>query len=520
MPGPSSDDVKPVSIVRTHGSVTNPQALAGGERRHRHDRGARRPPGHHRARLRPGGRRDAVRHRGAPTLPPPRPPRTTCASPRARRCRSSTRTRPRRSLAPPTAGDSNVKVATVAPFYVGSPITIGAAPDAETRNVTAVGTAAAPNTTLVLPAAAGDGERQRRQRHRLHRRQPADGRHGLRRHEADATITAVGTAAGAPTTVVYPAERGRDQRQGRQRGRLRGRPASADRHRRRYAEVRTVSSVGTPATTSRLFARGAAGDTNVKVTSVAGSTAGAEIDIDPGPNQDHVTITSVGTAGTNSTVAAANVTSGPARPVADRRELDLERRRREHHHPGRHDLSCARPSTSPTRRRSRAPSSGQRRRRTHDLRQRHPGVRPRRAPTTPGRPRRSPTSGRCSSPGTNVIAIAPFNSGSAGSLIAVAQLDGDAHRHRRAWKALPGTLGVTAGRAGTRPGSTTRRGRPPTSPAPTGSRRGTSTSPSRPDRPRCGWRASPASSPVTRSRSASARTRRPRSIQTVGTAGA
>jgi hypothetical protein len=29
VPGPSSDDVKPVSVVRTHGSVTNPQALTG-----------------------------------------------------------------------------------------------------------------------------------------------------------------------------------------------------------------------------------------------------------------------------------------------------------------------------------------------------------------------------------------------------------------------------------------------------------------------------------------------------------
>ena len=88
------------------------------------------------------------------------------------------------------------------------------------------------------------------------------------------------------------------------------------------------------------------------------SPSGAEIDIDPGPNQDHVTITEVGTAGTNSTVAAAERHLRAGRPVADRRELDLERRRREHQHPGRDRSTCARPSPSPTPRRSPAPSCG------------------------------------------------------------------------------------------------------------------------------------------------------------------
>jgi alpha-L-rhamnosidase len=42
-------------------------------------------------------------------------------------------------------------------------------------------------------------------------------------------------------------------------------------------------------------------------------------------------------------------------------------------------------------------------------------------------------------PGTNVIAIAPFNGGNAGSLIAVAQLDGTRIVTDGTWKALPGT---------------------------------------------------------------------------------
>jgi hypothetical protein len=107
------------------------------------------------------------------------------------------------------------------------------------------------------------------------------------------TITAVGTAAGAPTTVVYPVALGATNvKVASVAGFAAGQRLLLDTG--GSIEVRTVSGVGTAATTSQLFNAAAAGDTNVKVTSVSGLTVGGEIDIDPGPGQDHVTITQVG----------------------------------------------------------------------------------------------------------------------------------------------------------------------------------------------------------------------------------
>jgi hypothetical protein len=80
------------------------------------------------------------------------------------------------------------------------------------------------------------------------------------------------------------------------------------------AETRTITDVGTPATTTSLFSAASPGDTNVKVASVDGLAVGNEIDIEPGANQDHVTITNVGTAGVATTVSAPNTTSGVLAP--------------------------------------------------------------------------------------------------------------------------------------------------------------------------------------------------------------
>ena len=55
-----------------------------------------------------------------------------------------------------------------------------------------------------------------------------------------------------------------------------------------------------------------AGDRNVKVASVAGLAVGAQIGITPGPAQDHVTITNVGTAGVSTSVSVANPAAGAA----------------------------------------------------------------------------------------------------------------------------------------------------------------------------------------------------------------
>jgi hypothetical protein len=50
-------------------------------------------------------------------------------------------------------GATNVRVASAAPFYAGTPIGIGTGEAAETRTITNVGSGAAPDTTLVLPTA-------------------------------------------------------------------------------------------------------------------------------------------------------------------------------------------------------------------------------------------------------------------------------------------------------------------------------------------------------------------------------
>jgi hypothetical protein len=52
----------------------------------------------------------------------------------------------------------------------------------------------------------------------------------------------------------------------------------------------------------------------VEVTSVANLGTGSPITVDPGPNQDQATITSVGTAGVNSALTAGTVTT-PGLPV-------------------------------------------------------------------------------------------------------------------------------------------------------------------------------------------------------------
>ena len=361
VPGPKSDDVKPVRITRTHGSVTNAQALVDGN-------------GSTVLTMPPGGPPAIVvldygqEVGGTPYAA------VSASTPASNNLRISTsEALPFLNASTTTTlardantGDANVKVVSAAPFYVGSPVTIGSGAGAQTRNVTAVGSAAAPNTTSILPANPGDTTLNVASVTGYTVGSP------LTLGTETLTITAVGTAAGAPTTVVYPAAAGATNvKVASVAGFAAGQRLLLDTG--AGLEVRTVSGVGTAATTSQLFSAAAAGDTNVKVTSVIGLTVGGEIDIDPGPGQDHVTITGVGTAATNTGVAAPNVTTGLARAHPDRSELGLERRRGKQHHPRRDDL----PAQDLRHRRSGSTvkrcASGQRRRRSHDLRQRRSG---------------------------------------------------------------------------------------------------------------------------------------------------
>jgi hypothetical protein len=64
-----------------------------------------------------------------------------------------------------------------------------------------------------------------------------------------------------------------------------------------YAETVTVTAVGTAAVDTTLAAAANAGDTNVKVNHVTGLAAGDAVQIDHGANLESAVIASVGTAG-------------------------------------------------------------------------------------------------------------------------------------------------------------------------------------------------------------------------------
>jgi hypothetical protein len=304
VPGPSSDDVKPVAITRFHGNVTNPEALLGG--------------GVATLTVQPGGQNAVIvldygqEVGGTPYIVVD----STSGSNSVRISTSealpflnaNSTTSLTRDAA---AGQTNVKVVNAAPFYVGTTITIDSGAAAETGTVTDVGTAAAPDTSLVLPAAAGDTNINVASVNGYAVGGP------LTVASEQATITAVGTAAGAPTTIVYPASAGdTNVKVASVAGFAPGQKVLIDTG--AGMEILTASSVGTPATTTSLFSAASAGDTNVKVTSVSGLAVGNEIDIEPGASQDHVTITNVGTAGVNTTVSVANTTSGlPTPTIAD-----------------------------------------------------------------------------------------------------------------------------------------------------------------------------------------------------------
>ena len=426
VPGPSSDDVRPVSIIRTHGAVTNPGALTGGG-------------GETVMTMEPGGPPAVIvldygqEVGGTPFVSvanaTPVPPATSntlriSTSEALPFLNANTTTTLSRDAG---AGHSNVKVASVVPFYVGSPITIGG----ETRNVTAIGTAAAPDTSLVLPAVAGDTN--------VSVGNVAGYTVGSPLTIGDETtvITTVGTAAGAPTTVVYPANAGTTN--------VKVASVAGFATGQRFLvgtgsglEIRTVGAVGTAATTSRLFGAAAAGDTNIKLTGTGGLVVGAEIDIDPGPNQDHVTITSVGTAGTNSTVAAPNVTSGmPIPSLTGANWVWNVAGASGSTPPGtiylRRTFTVADPDTI---------SSAVLRVNADDGHATYVNGVP--VSSSAGANNAWRTSQLTDIKpllvaGTNVIAIAPFNSGSAGSVIAVAEVGGERIATDASWKALPGT---------------------------------------------------------------------------------
>jgi hypothetical protein len=304
--GPHSDDVTPVAIKRAHGNVTNPEALV-------------RRNGTTTMTVAPGGPPAVIvldygqEVGGTPHLEVA----DASGSPQVRIStsealpflNSNTTTTPVQAAA---AGATNIKVASIAPFYAGTPMTVGVGDGAETVTVTDVGSAAAPDTSLVLPATAGASKINVASLTGYVTGEPLIVGSGASAQQV--IITGVGTAAGVPTTLVYPAAAGASNvKIASTAGFAAGDSVligAGD-----ATAVRIVTDVGTAATTTGLVAGASAGDRNIKVASVAALTVGAQIDINPGPAQEHVTITNVGTAGVNTSVSVANTTSGTPPPT-------------------------------------------------------------------------------------------------------------------------------------------------------------------------------------------------------------
>jgi hypothetical protein len=177
------------------------------------------------------------------------------------------------------AGDATLYVRSTDGMTTGDSISVGSGPEAETRKITNVGTAAAPNTTLWQPLPDGP------------------------------VITIPAGSTNVPVASVNGFKVGEKIALGYGASY----PAVA-RTVEKY-EVATVTAVGKPGTQAYLGADAAAGSTNIKVTSVANISVGDKIrlDIDSvGHGIETVTVAQVGTQATRTNLigpANAGVTS-------------------------------------------------------------------------------------------------------------------------------------------------------------------------------------------------------------------
>ena len=425
VPGPDSDDVTPVAITRAHSGATNADALVAGDGAatltvEEGDESAvivvdygQNVGGTPYIDVESTSGPNAVRLSTSEALPFLNTDRTTSLAQDA------------------TAGDSVAKVNSVTPFFTGTPITFGTGDDAETATITDVGTVAAPGTSLVLDADAGVGTVHVASTGGYAVGAPLAIGAGADRETA--TITAVGSSAGAPTELTYPADAGATNvKVPAVSGFGVGEPMLVG------GEVVTATDVGTFATTTNLFRAATAGDTNLAVTSVAGLTVGAEIDVEPGPGQDHVTITDVGTPGANTAVAASNTTEGlPVPALSGANWIWNVANANSSTPPGTIHLRKTFEVADPS-----AVGSAVLRINADDG---HVTYVNGTQVSSSGSANNSWQTSQINDissllvAGTNVIAIAPFNSGSAGSVIGVAEIDGERIVTDGSWMALPGT---------------------------------------------------------------------------------
>ncbi|HVQ40595.1 MAG TPA: M15 family metallopeptidase, partial [Vicinamibacterales bacterium] len=186
--------------------------------------------------------------------------------------------------APARKSDSVIHVRSTAGMSVGETIEIGTGPAAEMRKIMAIGTAAANNTTLWQPLPDGP------------------------------VITIPAGATNVPVTSVAGVEVGQKIALGY------GATYPAVAMATGKYEIVTVTAVGKQGTQAWLSADGKAGDTNIKVSSVANVSVGDKIRLDIDSVEhgiETVTVTRVGTQ------SARNSFNGPLRDTELGTGLDL-----------------------------------------------------------------------------------------------------------------------------------------------------------------------------------------------------
>ncbi|MFU8876062.1 hypothetical protein [Micromonospora sp. SL4-19] len=211
------------------------------------------------------------------------------------------------TVAPAAAGDTVVKLASTAGVVAGQKIVIGDGPDAETATVTSIGTAAGANTTMIAPASIGDTNVKVASTNGFVVGQDLaiveSGAVPIGAPTEAATVVAVGTAAGPVTqTVASTAIGDTNLKVASTNGFVVGQPMQVMEYGGAQFETTTVVSIGTPAGAATTVAAPATrGNTNIKVTSVNGFVVGQDLVVGVGRRQEVRSVTDVGTAGANGT---------------------------------------------------------------------------------------------------------------------------------------------------------------------------------------------------------------------------
>ncbi len=214
-----------------------------------------------------------------------------------------------------TAGATNIKVATTNGFHPGEQFKVdlgaGSTPGAntETATVTALGSAASAPSTLAAPVRPGDGT--------IYLDSMVNYLAGDHltidtgaNQETTETVTRVGVAASAPTTTAAAAAVGDSTVKVASVSTFNYGDTlviDATGANSANAEEAAVTSVGTAAANTTLFAAAASGATNIEVASTTGISVGDQLTIDPTSSPQSVTVTTVGTQGLATTLSAASL---------------------------------------------------------------------------------------------------------------------------------------------------------------------------------------------------------------------